>query len=52
MVLVNSAGQELLRYRLERAFPVKWQGPDLDASKNEIAIETVELAVERFDRIR
>ena len=26
-------------------------GPDFDASKNEIAIETIELAVEGFNRM-
>lgn len=31
-------------WELQRAFPVKWQGPDLNATQNTIAVETLDLA--------
>jgi len=39
-------GQELLRWNLVNAWPCKWQGPSFDAKGNEVAIETLELAIE------
>ncbi len=33
-------------WKFSKGFPVKWEGPDLDASKNELAIETIEIAHE------
>jgi phage tail-like protein len=46
VVLMNSAGQEACRWRLQNAYPVKWTGPELKASGSEVAIETLELAHE------
>jgi phage tail-like protein len=34
------------KWYFTRGYPVKWLGPDLDASKNELAIQTVEIAHE------
>lgn len=36
----------LARYRFVNAWPTKWEGPELDASKNEIALETLEIVHE------
>jgi phage tail-like protein len=44
VVLLDSTGQEKLRWNLEKAYPVKWQGPDVKAAASEIAVEVVELA--------
>lgn len=33
-------------WTLINAYPCKWEGPDLDATKNEVAIETLELVHE------
>lgn len=30
-------------WRFERAFPCKWTGPDLNATQNSVAVETLEL---------
>jgi phage tail-like protein len=51
IIMIDRADREMLRWELHRAFPVKWEGPGFDASKNEIAIETIEIAVEGFDRM-
>jgi len=46
IVLRDDQGQELLRWNLVNAWPCKWQGPSFDAKGNEVAIETLELAIE------
>jgi phage tail-like protein len=40
---VGPEGKEV-KWFFSGAWIVKWEGPDLDASKNEIAIETIEIA--------
>jgi len=37
---------QIARYTLTNAFPTKWEAPDFDASSNELAIETIEIAHE------
>jgi phage tail-like protein len=44
VVLVDSAGQETWRWRLQDAFPVKWMGPELKADSSTVAFESLELA--------
>ncbi len=41
---------EKVRWNFFDAWPTKWDGPDFSAKGNEIAIETLELAVERIER--
>jgi hypothetical protein len=41
--LVGASGVVLRRWRLDDALPSKWELAELDASKNEVAIETLEL---------
>lgn len=36
----------LARYTLTNAWPMKWNGPDFDASSNDVAIETIEIVHE------
>jgi phage tail-like protein len=38
--------EEIGRWEFSNGYPVKWTGPDFDANKNEIAIETIEIAHE------
>ncbi|UFJ38954.1 phage tail protein [Brevibacillus humidisoli] len=44
IILQNYRGYELCRWNFFEAYPVKWIGPDLNASGNEIAVEKLELA--------
>lgn len=44
ILLRNSAGDVVRRWDVIDAFPVKWQGPQLNTSSNEVAIETLEVA--------
>jgi len=46
IVYLNADGSEALRYNFFRAWPVNWEGPGLNATGNELAIEKIELAVE------
>lgn len=44
--LMDSAGEEKLRFLLKNAYPVKWTGPQLSANSAEVAIEAMELVHE------
>jgi phage tail-like protein len=41
---------EKVRWNFFDAWPTKWDGPDFTAKGNDVAIETLELAVERVER--
>jgi phage tail-like protein len=49
VVVQDEAGQEIRRWRLVRAFPVKWTGPELKAMASDVALETLELACEGLE---
>ena len=38
-----------MEFRCDRAFPVKWTGPDLNAKQSEVAVETLELCHRGLD---
>jgi phage tail-like protein len=44
VVLLDSAGDEKRRWNFQRAYPVKWVGPELRATTSEVAAESLELA--------
>jgi phage tail-like protein len=41
---------EKVRWNFFEAWPTKWDAPDFTAKGNDIAVETLELAVERIER--
>ena len=45
-MLLNEARDEALRWTFRKGWPIKWQGPTFNAKNNEVAIETLEIAVE------
>ena len=49
VILHDAAGDAVRRWEFLGAWPIRYEGPSLDASKNEVAIETLELAVERLE---
>lgn len=49
IALLDDSGQPVLRWTLREAWPVRWELSELDASKNEIAVETLEIAHERLE---
>ena len=46
IMLMNESGEEKLRWNFVNAWPSKWTGPSLNATGNEIAIETLEITHE------
>lgn len=36
------------RYHLQGAFPIAWTGPELNTSSTEVAVETLELSIQKF----
>jgi len=49
IILKNEAGQEVMRWNFDRAWPSKYTGPSLNAKNSEIALETLEIQVERLE---
>lgn len=44
LILLDSLGQEKWRWVFSDAFPVKWNGTDMNAANNTVSVESVELA--------
>lgn len=49
IILLDDSRTEVLRWFLRDAWIAKFEAPDLDASGNEVAIETIELAHEGLE---
>lgn len=49
IVLLDDVGDAKIRWNLFGCWPTKWTGPTLDATADEFAIETLELACERIE---
>jgi phage tail-like protein len=45
-----SGGETVMVWRITHAFPIKWTGPELNASQNNVAVETLELAFHNLER--
>jgi phage tail-like protein len=50
VVLRDRTGAEQARWNFFAAWPLRWEGPALNAESNDVAIEALELAVERLER--
>lgn len=46
IIAVTTNFTEKMTWTFNRGWPCKWEGPDFDASKNEVAIESLEIAHE------
>jgi phage tail-like protein len=49
IILKDEQHAPVLRWNFENAWITKWEGPGLNATSNDVAIETMELAVERVE---
>ena len=49
IVHYNEKNEEVRRWNLTGAFPVKWSGPAFNASQSQVAIESLELAYAEFE---
>jgi phage tail-like protein len=47
-----SGSQVEMRWEFERAFPCKWLGPELNATQNNVAVETLELCHHGLKRLK
>jgi len=52
IVLFSQAGQEIARWDFVNAWPSKINGPSVNATSNEVAIEELELAHEGYERVK
>lgn len=50
VIQIDMAGQEVLRWNLFKAFPVKYTAPGFNAKGNDLSIETLEVAYERIEK--
>jgi phage tail-like protein len=48
--LLDEEGGPAVTWQLYNAWPTKWEGPDLNAKGNDVAIETLVLCVDRIER--
>ena len=50
IVLMDDAGEEKTRWNFVDGWPTKWTGPTFNATANEVAIETMDIAHEGVER--
>ncbi len=46
---MDESRADVMRWQFRNGWPAKWEGPDLDASSSEVAIETLEIAHEGLE---
>jgi len=51
IVLIDEEGNEKCRWNFQNAWPTKFDPGDLNATANEVAIDTLEIAHERMERV-
>jgi len=49
IVLLSERREPVLRFRFRRGWVCKWEGPTLNASSNDVAMETLEICHEGLD---
>lgn len=50
IVVLNDLGEEKVRWNFFNAWPSKYSGPSLNATGNEVAIDTLTVSCERLER--
>jgi phage tail-like protein len=51
IVLLDEQRNDVARWVVHRAWPQKWEPPDLNGLANDVAIETLELAHEGIELV-
>lgn len=49
VILLDESRQEVMRFNFRRGWPTKWEGPALNSTSNEIAIEMIEICHEGLE---
>ena len=52
IMLVDDAGTVLTQWDFKQGWPTKWGGPPMNATANEVAIETLDIAHEGLVRVK
>lgn len=50
IIVLDDSGVEKVRWNFLNAWPTKWEGPDLNAKGNDVAIETLVITCEYIER--
>lgn len=50
IIVLDTAGQEKLRWNFVNGWPTRWEGPAFSAKGSDVAIETLEIAHEGIER--
>jgi phage tail-like protein len=50
IILVDDAGEDKFRWNFREGWPTKWTGPTFNATGNEVAIESLEIAHEGLEK--
>ncbi|MEP6801215.1 MAG: phage tail protein [Acidobacteriota bacterium] len=50
VILLDDAGQEVVRWNFFNAFPSRWEGPHLKGDGQDVAVETLTLSCEGLER--
>lgn len=48
----DEKGTEVIRYNFRRGWPCKWEASGMNATGNEVIIETIEIAHEGLERVK
>ncbi|MDB6001195.1 MAG: phage tail protein, partial [Rhizobacter sp.] len=52
IILLDDEGKEAAEWTFTAGWPTKWTGPGLNATANEVAIDTIEIAHEGLKRVK
>ena len=50
IILLDTTGTEKVRWNFREGWPTKWTGPTFNATGNEVAVETLEIAHEGLEK--
>lgn len=51
VVMLDDAGEEVLRWNFVEGWPTRWIGPSFSSTGNAVAIESLEIAHEGIDKV-
>lgn len=49
IILLDDTGEEKIRWNFVAGWPTKWTGPSLNATEQQVAIESMEIAIEGLE---
>lgn len=52
VILMDETFRDAARWEFSNAWPIKYEGPDLTAQGNDVAIETIEIVSESWERVQ